>query len=153
MNKYEELLQQASDAGVKVYTAPLAGHSGLYSDGVILISDSLQTTAEKTCVLAEELAHHYTASGNITGTSALAIKQEIQGRRAAHEILVPIEKLVEALITGCCRSRYEAAEYLDVTEEFLNEALEHYRMKYGPSIRINDLLLFFAPFGILKPMQ
>ena len=150
VNKYEELLQQASDAGVRVYTAPLSDHDGLYSDGVILISDSLRTTAEKTCVLAEELAHHYTACGDITGTSALAIKQEIQGRRAAHEILVPIEKLVEALTSGFCRSRYELAEYLEVTEEFLNEALEQYRLKYGPYVKVEGVLLFFSPFGVLK---
>ena len=153
VNKYEELLQQATDAGVKVYTAPLVGHAGLYSDGVILLSDMLQTTAEKTCVLAEELAHHFTACGDITGTSALAVKQEIQGRRAAHEILVPIEKLVEAMTSGVCRSRYEVAEYLEVTEEFLVEALEHYRMKYGSYVPAEDVHLFFEPFGVLTRVQ
>ena len=150
MNKYEELLQAAADAGVTVYTASLSGHAGLYSDGVILLSDALRTTAEKACVLAEELSHHFTACGNITGSAVPAIKQEIQGRRAAHEILVPIHSLVEAMTTGCCRSRYEVAEYLEVTEEFLNEALEQYRLKYGHYLSFGDFFLFFEPFGVLQ---
>ncbi len=150
MNKYEELLQTAADNGIDVKEVPLSAHDGLYMDGRIAINSDLRTTAEKACVLAEEIAHHFTACGDITGTSALAVKQEIQGRRVAHEILVPIEKLVEAMTTGCCRSRYEVAEYLEVTEEFLTEALEQYRIKYGLFVSVLNVTLYFEPFGILK---
>lgn len=149
MNKYEELLQSAEDNGVEVKEISLSAHDGLYMDGKIAINSDLRTTAEKACVLAEELGHHYTACGNITGKSALAAKQEIQGRRAAHEILVPPEKLMEAMTTGCCRSRFEVAEYLEVTEEFLAEALEQYQIKYGQYIQVDGMHLFFSPLGVL----
>ena len=42
---------------------------GLYSDGTIAISTDMKTDAEKACVLAEELGHHYTTYGNILDQS------------------------------------------------------------------------------------
>lgn len=153
MNKYEELLKTAADNGIDVKEVSLSAHDGLYMDGRIAINSDLRTTAEKACVLAEEIAHHFTACGDITGTSALAVKQEIQGRRTAHEILVPFGKLVEAVTSGCCRSRYEVAEFLEVTEEFLNEALEQYYLKYGPYVEYENIHLFFAPFGVLSKID
>ena len=68
MNKYEELLQDASDDNVRVYESfDLNGDNevikkidGLYIDGHIALDKGLKTTAQKACVLAEELGHHYT---------------------------------------------------------------------------------------------
>ena len=42
---------------------------GLYCDGTIAISTDMKTDAEKACVLAEELGHHYTTYGNILDQS------------------------------------------------------------------------------------
>ena len=69
MNKYEELLQNAADNNVRVYDSfDLNGNDnviekidGLYIDGHIALDKGLKTTAEKACVLAEELGHHYTS--------------------------------------------------------------------------------------------
>lgn len=152
MSKYEELLNQAAEAGIEVYSAHMDGHDGLYMDNVILLNDDLKTDAERACVLAEELAHHYTACGDITGSSALAIKQEIIGRRTAHEMLVPIKGLIRAVTTGCCRSKYEIAEYLEVTEEFLDEALQQYKNKYGLYVMCDGKMLCFEPLGVLSEM-
>lgn len=150
MTKYEQLLQLAADNGVIVKEVPMAGHDGLYMDGKIAINTDLRTSAEKACVLAEELSHHFTACGDITGTSALAIKQELSGRRVAHEILVPSEKIIEAIIEGCCRSKYEIAEYLEVTEEFLEEAIQQYKHKHGLYIVHEGRILWLDPLGVLS---
>ena len=149
MTKYEELLQAAADAGIDVKELPMAGHDGLYMDGRIAINTDLSTTAERACILAEELSHHYTACGDITGTSVLAVKQEISGRRATYELLVPLEKIVDAITLRCCKSIYELAEYLDVTCEFLIEALHYYQTRYGMYKAVSGKLLIFHPLGVL----
>ena len=37
------------------------------------------------------------------------------------------------------------AEYLDVTEEFLKEALEQYRRKYGQRAELDNYVIIFEP--------
>lgn len=128
----------------------MSGHDGLYMDSKIAINTDLCTSAQRACILAEELAHHFTACGDITGSSALAIKQETKGRRTAHEILVPINRIIEAITDACCRSKYEIAEYLEVTEEFLDEALEQYKCRYGLYIVHGEKILCFEPLGVLE---
>lgn len=45
------------------------------------------------------------------------------------------------------------AEYLDVTEEFLSDALESYRKKYGTCKAIDNYIVYFEPhLGILEKM-
>lgn len=150
MNRFESLLQQAADAGVEVHAAPMRGHDGLYYDECVILNTDLKTTAEKACVLAEELGHHYTASGDITGRSVTARKQENRGRKVAYEMLVPIDALADALRT--CRSRFEIAEQLQITEEFLNDAVEHYFQRYGCCIQTQYGMLYFRPLGLMMDL-
>ena len=49
-----------------------------------------------------------------------------------------------------CQNRYEIAEYLDVTEEFLEEALQYYRSKYGISTTIDNYMIYFEPLGVIE---
>ena len=39
----------------------------------------------------------------------------------------------------------ETADYLDVTEEFLKEALAYYKTKYGDYVIIDNYTIFFEP--------
>lgn len=67
---YEKLLCEAEKENIEVVYMPLKGRiKGLYCDKVIAINKNIETTAEKTCVLAEELGHYYTSCGNIIDTS------------------------------------------------------------------------------------
>lgn len=150
MNKLEYLLQQASDSGCEVENANLTAHSGLYGDGMILLSKDLKTTAEKTCILAEELGHHYTATGDITGDSVSARKQELMGRKIAYETLVPLEALAAAVLGS--RSAFEIAETLQITEAFLREAVAYYHGKYGVCVSTSQGELYFSPLGVLKKL-
>lgn len=38
------------------------------------------------------------------------------------------------------------AEYLEVTEEFLKEALEQYRRKYGRKVELDNYVILFEPY-------
>ena len=63
---YESLLSEAEKEHLEVIYYPFRGKiKGLYYDKVIAISRHIDTTAEKTCILAEELGHYYTSAGNI----------------------------------------------------------------------------------------
>ena len=44
-----------------------------------------------------------------------------------------------------CQSIAEMADYLEVTEEFLHEALSHYKRKYGLSTNIDRYIIYFEP--------
>lgn len=147
MTKYEELLHEAINDGISVdedYSFK-GEFSGLYIDGNIALSDRLHTTTEKACVLAEEMGHHYTSVGNILDMSDTRNrKQERQARLWAYNKLIGLSGIIEAFEHGC-QSRFEIAEYLDVTEEFLEECLACYRNKYGVGTTLDNYYIMFIP--------
>lgn len=133
MDKIEELRQQAADSGAEVidWRFQTDKIKGLYCDGVIAVSKDIDTSAEKTCVIAEELGHHLTASGNILDQKDVSNrKQELRGRIWAYNRLIGLTGIIKAYKSGC-RNRYEIAQNLDVTEDMLQDAVNYYHKKYG----------------------
>ena len=65
---YLDLLIEAEQEQVKVLERPLKTYRGRINGNNILIKSDL-TENEKTCILAEELGHYYTSSGNILDQS------------------------------------------------------------------------------------
>lgn len=159
MNIYENLLQRAPDDNIYVYeNFDLNGDtdsdkklSGLYIDGNIALDKTLGTSSEKACVLAEELGHHYTSYGNILNIEdASSRKQERQARLWGFNKMIGLTGIIRAFEAGC-QSAYEAAEFLDVTEEYLLEAIECYRGKYGIYTEIDNYIIYFLPhLAVLK---
>ena len=49
-----------------------------------------------------------------------------------------------------CRNCYEMAEYLDVTEEYLEEAIDCYKAKYGLYASVDNYIIYFEPFAVMK---
>lgn len=147
MNKYEKLLDEAFNNEVDVdENYPFKGNiHGLYVDGNIALSDKLGTTAEKSCVLAEELGHYHTSSGHILNLSDTQnAKQERKARIWAYNGQIGLKGLIKAFEYGC-RTQYEIAEFLDVTVEFLNEAIDCYRDKYGTMVKCGNYYIMFIP--------
>lgn len=62
----------------------------------------------------------------------------------AYNELVGLMGIVDAYKYGC-RNTYEIAEYLEVTEEFLNDALSAYRDKYGVYTIVDNYAIYFIP--------
>jgi len=147
----EKLLCEAEKEGVEVINWPLQGKTkGLYCDGVIAINKKLSTTAEKTCILAEELGHYYTSYGNIINQEIISNrKQELRAKRWAVKRLVTPKNIIKAFKTGC-RNLYEMAEYLGVTEEFLREAFHNYGQMYGVRKKRGSYTIYFDPPGVYK---
>lgn len=155
MNVYEKVLAFLDEKIIVDDTADLPiGTKGYYTNehkiDLILLSRYISTTAEKLCTLLEEIGHLYTTYGDITDQSKLENrKQELKARRWAYERLVRIPNLVQASKQGI-RTKHELAEFLGVTEEFLHEALEYYKTKYGLFCEIDNYIVYFEPLGVME---
>lgn len=147
---YEQLLTAADQEGLLVKEHSLSRHDGLIRGKRIAIRKNIETQAEKSCVLAEELGHHYTTTGNILDQTNVANrKQEYRARLYGYNLKIGLTGLVRAYESGC-RNLYEMAEYLDATEEYLVEAIQCYRSKYGICTAIDNYVIYFEPFAVMR---
>ena len=143
LNTYEELLQDADDEQVHVHES--VDLNGLYVDGHIALDAQLKTTAEKTSILAEEMGHHFTSVGDITNLKNVnSRQQELDARLWGYNRLIGLRGIIRAF-EHHCQNRYEMAEYLDVTEDYLEEALACYRSKYGVYTVVDNYAIYFIP--------
>lgn len=126
MTIYEKLLDEAYNNGLTVKEKPLQSGDGRIYNDRIAIRKSIETTTCKACVLAEELGHYYTSAGDILNQeSSNNRKQENVARRWAFEKLLPLENVVFAIQDGHVNT-WDMAEYLNVDEKFLIDALKYY---------------------------
>lgn len=147
---YEQLLTAADQEGLAVKEHPLADHDGLLSGNRIAVRKDIETQAEKSCVLAEELGHHYTTSGNILDQkNIMNRKQEYRARLYGYNLKVGLTGLIRAYEEGC-QNFYEMAECLDVTEEYLQAAIDCYHAKYGQYTAVDNYMINFEPFAVMK---
>ena len=152
VTKKEELIQEAADCGAEVINHRFNSEriKGLYSDGMITISDRLKTSAQQTSILGEELGHHLTSYGNILDQNdVMNRQQERRARIWAYDRLIGLEGIVKAYKAGC-RNRYEMAAYLEVTEELLIDALFYYQEKYGQFARYERYAIRFDPLAVIR---
>ena len=147
MNKLECLEHEAFEEGIDVvdYKFHSDNIKGLYVDGTIALNQKIETTNEKTCILAEELGHHETSFGNILDQSVAANrKQEYKARIWAYKKIISPEDLFSAFKSGC-RNRYEIAEHIGVTEEFLEEARAYFKTRYPEGLSEDSYMIRFIP--------
>ncbi len=152
MNDLEREEQEAKENGVRIDYVPFESKNikGLYCNGSIAINSHIETYVEKACILAEELGHHHTSSGVILDLDSSANqKQERAARLWAYDSMITIEKLITAKEAGCS-NRYEIAEHLNVTESFLQEAIDCYHSKYGLGFQRDEYIIIFEPFNIFR---
>ena len=148
---YEILLDEAHQEGLVVKEKPLKYNDGRIKGKRIAIRNDIDTSAEKTCVLAEELGHHYTSIGDILNQRITENrKQELQARMYAYNKLIGLQGLISCYEYGC-GNIHEMAEYLNVTERFVSDALEAYEKKYGIQVRVENYIIRFNPnFSVIK---
>ncbi len=143
---YEALLAESDSVGLVVKEKPLKNNNGRVKGNKIAIRQDINTSAEKACVLAEEMGHYHTSVGRILNQSdAENRKQELRAREWAYDRQVGLIGIVKSFRAGC-QTLSEMAEYLEVTEEFLGDALERYRQKYGIYTTIGHYIIYFEPY-------
>lgn len=142
---YEALLKEADSHQLIVKEKSMKQHDGLISGKKIAIRKDIETAKEKSCVLAEELGHYYTSFGDILDqTDAMNRKQEYRARLYGYNLKIGLMGIVQAYETGA-RNLFEMAEFLDVTEKYLAEAVDCYKSKYGLFTQIDNYIIYFIP--------
>lgn len=150
MITYEQLLMEADSKGLLTKEKNLPISKGRIKGNRIAIKKGM-TEKEKKCVMAEELGHYYTGTGDILDQSSVSNrKQEMHGRIYAYNKLVGLMGIIDAH-EHHCQNLFETAEYLDVTEEFLSDVLNYYKAKYGKGVSIDNYVIYFEPcLGVLE---
>lgn len=141
---YDVLLVEAAKHNLVTKEKPLKAYNGRIKGNKIIIRKDLPTK-EKACVLAEELGHHYTSVGDILDQAKTENrKQEQRARAWAYDKMIGLAGIIDSYEHGC-KSLHDTADYLNVTEEFLVEALDHYRNKYGICTTVDNYVVYFEP--------
>ena len=141
--KIENLYYIAADNDITVFeNCPknIIGMAAKYPEGIKFISlldfDSLDTSEfydekrkrfyTKLEVFAHEIGHCLTDSFYLSDTPYLErCKQEAQAERWSYEYVIPFSELCEAVQEGNFEL-WELAEYFNVSENFIKEAIEYY---------------------------
>lgn len=150
MDCYEVTAEIAKFLGFEVIEKRFKSSAkGLCKGNKIGISKDLDTI-EKRCVLAEEVSHGLYTVGNILDQDhILNRKQEQFARKKALECLVPLSEIVRAYNAGL-RAPHEMADFLDVTEEVLADALQHHQRKHGLHTYCGKYKVCFSPFIVCE---
>ena len=149
---YEELLKLSDTENLIVKEKNIPGYGGRIYKNRIAIHQGIDTSVEKACVLAEELGHHYTSVGCILDQTDLANrKQERQARLWGYNKLIGLMGIVRAFNAGC-QNQYEIADYLDVTEEYLQECINCYQSKYGICTTVDNYVIYFVSYLTVTEM-
>lgn len=146
MTEYERLVAEIDSYGIRVREIDFhtSKPCGKCIGNKIYINKNISET-EKYCVLCEELGHYHLNIGDITNQTKISNKkQEVLARRWGYRKNVGIIDLIKAFESGC-KTKYEIAEFLNVTEEYLNEAIEYYTSKYGAYYTIDCYNIMFIP--------
>ncbi|MFA5528841.1 MAG: ImmA/IrrE family metallo-endopeptidase [Peptostreptococcales bacterium] len=151
---YEELLNKVNMEGIEVFENNYIGKlKGLYVDNTITINTNIETETDKKCTLVEELGHHYKTAGDILDQSNINNrKQERLARAWGYENLISLQNIIQAKKEGI-RNKYELAEYLEVTEEFLCDALKYYKNKCEKVCMIGKYVIGFEPLEVYEKVN
>ena len=142
---YDDLLEISDGAGLITKEKDLMMHDGLICDNRIAIRETIETDKKKACVLAEELGHYYTSVGNIMDqTKDDNRRQEYRARCWAYDKLIGLDGILSCW-KAQLHSIHEMAEHCDVDEEFMVDALESYRMRYGTCVEYRGYIIYFEP--------
>ncbi|GAA0382367.1 ImmA/IrrE family metallo-endopeptidase [Paenibacillus motobuensis] len=156
MISYEDLAQEVPIIFDDNAVLP-TGLKGIFIESsvadMILLNKTIETDTERKCILSEELGHYYLTVGDITDQSKLENQQqELKARQWGYDKLVPLSAIVQAYHARI-KGRFELAEYLGVTEEFLQASIDRYFNKYGICTTWNNYIIYFDPLGVAEMFE
>lgn len=142
---YDELLILADTEGLITKEKPLKANDGRIAGNRIAIRKDIETSAEKSCVLAEELGHYYTSSGNIIDQHNVSNrKQEYKARLKGYEIKIGLSGIIDCYKRGC-QSIHDMAEFLEAPETYIRDVISCYQSKYGVYVTVDNYIIYFIP--------
>ena len=142
--EYEALLKEYDATELIIKEKDLQGSNGRIRGNRIAIKKDI-SLRQKACVLAEDLGHYHTTVGDILDqTDVSNRKQERTARLWAYNKQIGLSGLIHCF-EARCQNIHEMADHLDVTEAFLQDALECYRQKYGICTSYQQYTIYFEP--------
>ncbi|MBC6133489.1 toxin [Listeria booriae] len=119
------------------------GLYGAYRNGHILL-EKRQSIRDKKIIVMEEIQHHKSSVGTIIDeTNINNKKQENFARNLVYDNFITIATIIHCHNQGFVYY-YEVAEYLNLPEEFIQDAVEYYRLKYGAIYKTDGYTLYFG---------
>ncbi|NDQ79789.1 toxin [Staphylococcus aureus] len=149
MGLYEETLIQHDYIEVREADVLPDNLDGVWLGDLILIKRGL-SDREKAGILFEELAHNKLTYGDIADYSIFNNRKfENYARRHGFTSAVPLHEIVEAYNYGV-RNLYELSEYLQLSEEYILEAIENYKKIYGIGTHYGEYSITLEPLRVFK---
>ncbi|MEX5651158.1 ImmA/IrrE family metallo-endopeptidase [Staphylococcus cohnii species complex 1658] len=149
MGKYEELIYEYRNLNVVETNMLPSFQSGMYYNNEIYINSN-RSNAVKLETLAEELAHHKLTYGNITDQTQFNNRKfEGYARRYAMEQIVSLQGIIDAFRHNC-HNLYEMANFFEVSESFVQQCIEHYKVRNGLSTLHNGYLIQFELLRVFE---
>lgn len=156
----EELLQDYGCIDVIETDFPNRKVKGLYKrdkhlpNGLVLLNDEYDHYIQNG-VLAEEIGHHETSYGKITGVYSKqdninAARQELKARRYGFKLAVPLEKLIKCYKQGIWGDIYEMCLLMQIDRSYFYEAIEDYKKQFGNFVKYDGYFIQFEPLQINK---
>ena len=68
----------------------------------------------------------------------------------AYDKMTGLSGIIRSYKDRRIESATEMADYLDVTEEFLIEAMNCYKSKYGQCVRLGRYYIMFGPLAVIE---
>lgn len=162
MQLRENLLSKYTDMKVKYVDIPDKDIKGYYKrdfkhpNGIILLNNNFDYYVQNG-ILAEEIGHHETTCGKILGAykpnshkHISDLKQELKARRHGHNLVVPLQKLIDCYEQGIWGNVYEMCLSMGIDRSYFYEIIQDYKVRYGPFIRYNNYVINFEPLDIEK---
>ena len=149
MGKYEALISKYNHLTIIETDMLPSFQSGMCFNNQIYINSN-RSDAVKLETLAEELAHHKLTYGNILDQSQFNNRKfEGYARRYAMEHMISLQDLVSAFKHGC-HNLYTMANFFELTEDYVQDCIAHYKCKYGLSTLCGDYLIQFEPLRVFE---
>lgn len=127
----EVVYQKIQDNNIKVFNYGLTGIKSVCIEvdnnyGIFINYDEIKNSDEEFLIITHEYGHCMTGSTHPPYSPLdIIVKHEYKADRRAVLDFLPIDKIKCAIKSGC-RTVYEFSEYLDLPEEFIIKAFNHY---------------------------
>ncbi len=127
----DKVYQKIQDNGIKVFNFGLPNIKSVSIEadnkyGIFINHKEIENPDEEFIVATHEYGHCMTGSTHPPYSPLDIIsKHEYRADRKAVLDFLPIDRIKSAIKDGC-RSAYEFSEYLDVPEQFVIKAFQHY---------------------------
>ena len=142
MTTYEMLLDEAYQLGLIVKEINLRTRKGRCVGNRIAIDKKIETAHEKACILREEIAHYLKTVGDISNQNIINNrKQENIARAEVIQNCCNPDMIINAVKNNLFH-KYDIVDYLNITEELFDEAVEYYSRKI-PQYTKDSITLYF----------